>query len=188
MEIIIPAFFAALLVVSTSSSVVVGAISPGLLRLFDSSKSQSQTGNSRDDRRVDRSADRGAGQVATVKPSTQEAQPVVPAQSNANQSTTVKPEVAPAAPTASRVDTVTSTTPDTAVASKQLSSEQTKKSVQPVRYQSSKISTDQRNDLLQISLIVAGAAGMVYVVSYAGVVWRLIYGDPNSARQSIVQQ
>lgn len=193
-EIIIPVFVAVLLIISTSSSVVAGAISPGLSRLFDpsgreSSRSQNQSNISRDGRIGDRNSDKKVEQAESVKASKQETRPALSTQAKADQSAVVRPAVATtSAPTVSRVDEVPPAVPDTAVASKQLSSEQTKKSVQPVQYQSAKISMDQRNELLQISLIVAGVAGMVYIVSYAGVAWRLIYGDPNPTRQSIVQQ
>lgn len=75
-----------------------------------------------------------------------------------------------------------------AVKSLQVASEQAKKSVQPVAYSSSRIDIAQRNELLRISGITAAIAGIMYALSYAGVLWKLLYGESRQVQQTVTQQ
>lgn len=194
MKIIIPSFVAALLAVPISSGVMAGAVSvPEVLRLISpSSKESTARANetSRDnrqddrDRRQDRDADKSpvapVAPAANDKPQQPDVSAIKPAQSAPRQSTVTSASTevarAPAAP------------PDTSDASKSLAAAQAQKSVQPVYYQSAKISVDNRNELLRISLIIAGSAVVLYAVSYAGLLWRLFYGESVAVRHTLTQQ
>jgi hypothetical protein len=111
--------------------------------------------------------------------------------SEANASSRVAESIMPApkAPQPSaRDEAAAGAVAGSAVDSLQVASEQAKKSVQPVAYSSSRIDITQRNELLRVSGITAAIAGIMYALSYAGVLWKLLYGESRQVRQTVTQQ
>lgn len=97
---------------------------------------------------------------------------------------TTKPSIVLAA---SKTVSEAPATADTSAAAAQLAASQSVKMTQPVEYQTAKINTGQRNELLHVSMIIAAASASLYALSYAGVLWRLFYGEPVPARRTITQ-
>lgn len=69
-----------------------------------------------------------------------------------------------------------------------IASAQAVKPVKPVVYESEKIDSDHRNELLYVSMIGMAVSGVMYALTYAAVLWRMFYGEPISIRRQITGQ
>lgn len=182
----------AIVIVPAMSTLDTSAISrQGILQLLNPRQNESSNdrNNQRPTRHQDKEAEPAAQpsmqQVQTpVGTGTPQKQPPVAVKSQAAQGGTISSATVPV----SQAEASPPQSPDTAIASRVLSQEQSKKSVQPVVYESTKMSSDRRDSLLHVSLMGVGAASFLYAASYAGLLWRLFYGEPVPARRSMTQQ
>ena len=195
-----PLLMASLLVTSLSGGVIAGAISgQGFLKFIDTTrespsstdrKEEQKQSSEKDKNRNDRTVEKKQVTGSTPEVGSQTLQPTAQNQTTAPAQKVIKssPTAKSTAVAASNPSSVPSAPPDTSTASVQLSSEQAKKSVKPIYYESSRISNDKRDDLLNSSLLGIGVASLLYASSYAGTLWRLFYGEPISVRRPISRQ
>lgn len=190
-QLLMPVFAAAIITVPVVTGFAVGATSPAnISKTFSQSKDDRSSTKDRDGQTSGSNASKSNKNQISEKQSLQPQEqtntvdlPATPAKQTIATKTTMPSIVVAASKTVNEAPT----TVDTSAATAQLAVSQSIKMTQPIEYQTAKISTDQRNELLQISMFIAAASASLYALSYAGVLWRLFYGEPVAARRTITQ-
>ena len=192
-QVLVPLFVVAIMTVPTATGFIAGATA--LPQFF------TQTSSHKDDNKRSSGKDSGdsrttAKDTAATTKQTKQSAPIQKqdttrtVDSSTPQVSATKSSKSTGTSVVLAASTVTTETPakaDTAAASAQLATTQSDKTVEPVHYQTAKISMNERNELLHVSMLIAGASGLLYALSYAPVLWRLFYGEPVPARRTITQ-